>query len=101
MHQRPWTATKVRGKCFSSLVSTLSWPSGPVLGSSEFAVNAAGFLLYVVLAIGVALVLIIHTAPRHGTSNVLVYVAICSLVGSLSVMSCKVRLSALLAMPSG
>lgn len=48
-----------------------------------------GFLLYVVLAIGVALVLIIHTAPRHGTSNVLVYVAICSLVGSLSVMSCK------------
>lgn len=62
---------------------------------------AAGFLLYVVLAIGVALVLIIHTAPRHGTSNVLVYVAICSLVGSLSVMSCKVRLSAHFAMPSG
>ena len=78
-----------------------SWPSGPVLGSSECAVTAAGFLLYVVLAIGVALVLIIHTAPRHGTSNVLVYVAICSLVGSLSVMSCKVRLLAFLAMLSG
>ena len=101
MHQRPWTATKVRGKRLSSRVLILSWLPVPVLSGSGCTATAAGFLLYVVLAIGVALVLIIHTAPRHGTSNVLVYVAICSLVGSLSVMSCKVRLSALFALPSG
>ena len=42
------------GRRLSPLVSVLSWPIKTVLGSSECAVIAAGFLLYVVLATGVA-----------------------------------------------
>ena len=53
-------------------------------------VLAAGFLLYVVAAIAVTLVFMIHVAPAHGTTSIYVYITICSLVGSLSVMSCKV-----------
>lgn len=34
-------------------------------------------------------VLMFYVAPSHGTKNVLVYVAICSVVGSLTVMACK------------
>ncbi len=50
----------------------------------------AGFLLYVVSAIAVTLVFMLHIAPAHGTTSIYVYITICSLVGSLSVMSCKV-----------
>ena len=51
----------------------------------------AGFLLYVVSAIAVTLVFMLHIAPAHGTSSIYVYITICSLVGSLSVISCKVH----------
>lgn len=50
----------------------------------------AGFLLYCLVATAVILYLIVSVAPTHGNSNVFVYLAICSLVGSLSVMSVKV-----------
>jgi hypothetical protein len=50
----------------------------------------AGFLLYCVAATAVILYLIVAVAPVHGNSNIFVYLAICSLVGSLSVMSVKV-----------
>ena len=43
------------------------------------------------LVIGVALLLAYRVAPRYGRSNLLVYVLICSLIGSLTVVSCKVR----------
>ena len=52
--------------------------------------HLAGFLLYVVAAITATVLLIFVVAPVHGTSNICVYVAICSVVGSLSVVSCKV-----------
>ena len=45
--------------------------------------------MYASLVVFISLVLILHTAPVHGNSNVLVYVSICSLAGSLSVMSVK------------
>lgn len=48
-----------------------------------------GFLFYVVAAVAVTLVFMIHIAPAHGTTSIYVYITICSLVGSLSVMSCK------------
>lgn len=51
---------------------------------------AAGFLLYVVAALAVTLYLMTYVAPVHGTSSIYVYITICSLMGSLSVMSCKV-----------
>lgn len=37
----------------------------------------------------VTLILVIYIAPRHGRSNILIYIAICSLIGSLSVLSVK------------
>ncbi|XP_010922170.1 probable magnesium transporter NIPA6 isoform X2 [Elaeis guineensis] len=47
------------------------------------------FLLYVASVIVLVLVLIFHFAPRFGHTNVLIYTGICSLMGSLSVMSVK------------
>ena len=51
-----------------------------------------GFLLYCITAMGVILYLIFSVAPKHGNNNIFVYLAICSLIGSLSVMSVKASL---------
>ena len=48
-----------------------------------------GFLLYALFAILVAVYLIYWISPLYGQTNILVYIAICSLIGSLSVMACK------------
>jgi drug/metabolite transporter (DMT)-like permease len=47
------------------------------------------FLIYITIVILTSFVLITIFAPKYGQTNVLVYVLICSLIGSLSVMSCK------------
>lgn len=47
------------------------------------------FLFYVMATISVVLALIIHFEPRYGQTNMLVYLGICSLVGSLTVVSIK------------
>ena len=47
--------------------------------------------LYVVIVMSVVLVLIYDYAPRMGKTNVFVYVSVCSLVGSISVIGVKVR----------
>ncbi|KAK8954567.1 hypothetical protein KSP39_PZI002797 [Platanthera zijinensis] len=47
------------------------------------------FLLYVASVLVLVFVLVCHFSPRYGHSNVLVFVGICSLMGSLSVMSVK------------
>lgn len=52
---------------------------------------AAGFLLYSIVALALIMYLIFWVAPQHGTENVLIYLAICSLAGSFTVTSCKVR----------
>jgi len=49
----------------------------------------AAFILYVVIVVLFTLVLIIYAAPRYGRTNILIYIAICSLIGSLSVISVK------------
>ncbi|KAM7276060.1 hypothetical protein ACFE04_017926 [Oxalis oulophora] len=54
----------------------------------EFAVQPA-FLLYMAAAIAVTLVLIFFCVPRYGQTNILVYLGICSIIGSLTVMSIK------------
>ncbi|TPX51599.1 hypothetical protein SeMB42_g00076 [Synchytrium endobioticum] len=54
----------------------------------NYAVQPA-FLMYMLAVIGVTLYLIYKVAPEHGKTNMLVYIAICSLVGSISVMACK------------
>ncbi|XP_050238840.1 probable magnesium transporter NIPA6 isoform X1 [Mercurialis annua] len=47
------------------------------------------FLLYVASVIVLVVILIFHFSPLCGHSNVLVFTGICSLMGSLSVMSVK------------
>ncbi|KAA8894629.1 DUF803 domain membrane protein [Sphaerosporella brunnea] len=48
-----------------------------------------GFLFYVALVIAFSLVMIYKVAPKYGKRNPLVYISICSTVGSLTVLSCK------------
>ena len=54
--------------------------------------SLAGFLLYFLVASALILFLIFYIGPSQGPHSVLVYIGICSLVGSLSVMSVKVSL---------
>ncbi|KAH6909415.1 magnesium transporter NIPA-domain-containing protein [Coprinopsis sp. MPI-PUGE-AT-0042] len=48
-----------------------------------------GFLLYCFTVLVVTLVMIFLVAPRHGRTNPSVYLTVCSLVGSVSVMAIK------------
>ncbi|GJP38650.1 hypothetical protein CLOM_g13815 [Closterium sp. NIES-68] len=47
------------------------------------------FVTYSATALALSVFLITVLVPRYGTTNVLVYIAICSLLGSISVASCK------------
>eukprot|EP00250_Pteridium_aquilinum_P016255 c23026_g2_i2 orf=646-1563(-) len=47
------------------------------------------FLLYTASVVGIVLVLVFHFAPRWGHTHVMIFVGVCSLMGSLSVMSVK------------
>ncbi|KAF9608511.1 hypothetical protein IFM89_009877 [Coptis chinensis] len=48
-----------------------------------------GFLLYAALVIVAVFILIVRVIPHYGQTHIMVYVGVCSLVGSLSVMSVK------------
>uniref|UniRef100_A0A452Z5W9 Probable magnesium transporter n=1 Tax=Aegilops tauschii subsp. strangulata TaxID=200361 RepID=A0A452Z5W9_AEGTS len=48
-----------------------------------------GFLLYAAIVLTAAFVLIFHFVPQYGQTHIMVYIGICSLFGSLSVMSVK------------
>lgn len=47
------------------------------------------FITYVAIIIAVALFIACYVGPRIGNKNVLVYITLCSAIGSLTVMSCK------------
>ncbi|XP_075501875.1 putative magnesium transporter NIPA4 isoform X3 [Primulina tabacum] len=47
------------------------------------------FLFYAALVIAVVLILIFQYIPQYGQTHILFYIGVCSLVGSLSVMSVK------------
>ncbi|KAF7840171.1 putative magnesium transporter NIPA6 [Senna tora] len=59
-----------------------------VLEIWELATQPA-FLLYTASAVAVALLLILYCAPLYGQTNIFIYIGICSLMGSLTVMSVK------------
>ncbi|KAH0897647.1 hypothetical protein HID58_047215 [Brassica napus] len=61
---------------------------GSVLEVWNLATEPA-FMFYASLIIGAAVFLIFRYVPQYGQTNVMVYIGICSLVGSLSVMSVK------------
>lgn len=48
-----------------------------------------GFLVFATLVVIVALILIFIVGPRHGQTNILVYITICSVIGALSVSCVK------------
>ncbi|OAA76272.1 DUF803 domain membrane protein [Akanthomyces lecanii RCEF 1005] len=48
-----------------------------------------GFLLYAIAVVAFAVFMIYRVAPYHGKKNALIYLSICSTVGSISVMSAK------------
>ncbi|KAI7889216.1 magnesium transporter NIPA-domain-containing protein [Mucor mucedo] len=47
---------------------------------------SVGFITYAILAIVLSLFLVFYCGPRWGKTNMLVYISICSLIGSLSVV---------------
>lgn len=48
-----------------------------------------GFIVFAVCVVGSSLVLVFAIAPRFGQKNVLIYILICSVIGSLSVSCVK------------
>jgi drug/metabolite transporter (DMT)-like permease len=48
-----------------------------------------GFMVYMLAIIGISLYLIYYIGPIYGKTHMLVYITICSLVGSISVMAVK------------
>ena len=53
-------------------------------------VGPAAFVMYSLAVTAAIVYLIWYVAPAHGNSSIFVYIGICSLIGSLSVMSVKV-----------
>ena len=51
--------------------------------------SSAGFLMYVFTVLVFTLVMVYIVAPKYGRTNPLVYISICSLVGSVSIMAIK------------
>ncbi|XWS67766.1 hypothetical protein CRYUN_Cryun04dG0033500 [Craigia yunnanensis] len=47
------------------------------------------FLIYVAATLSIVLALVLHFEPHYGQTNILVYLGICSLMGSLTVVSIK------------
>ncbi|GAA0169760.1 secondary carrier transporter [Lithospermum erythrorhizon] len=47
------------------------------------------FLFYAAVVITVAMILIFHYIPQYGQTHIMFYIGVCSLIGSLSVMSVK------------
>ncbi|KAF8376990.1 hypothetical protein HHK36_030362 [Tetracentron sinense] len=75
-----------------STLIVLHAPSESTLNSVEEIWELAtqpAFLLYTASAVAVVLVLILYCAPRYGQTNIMVYTGICSIIGSLTVMSIK------------
>ncbi|XP_010431820.1 PREDICTED: probable magnesium transporter NIPA7 isoform X3 [Camelina sativa] len=60
-----------------------------ILFPSLFLFMRTAFLLYVAISMSIVLALILYCEPLCGQTNVLVYIGICSLMGSLTVMSIK------------
>ncbi len=67
-------------------VQVNSHPVVSVLTKKELCL---GFLLYCISVAVFSSVMIYRVAPKHGKKNPLVYISICSTVGSVSVMAVK------------
>lgn len=52
-------------------------------------IREPGYMLYVLIVIISTISIVFHFGPAYGKQNILVYICLCSSVGSLTVMSCK------------
>lgn len=59
------------------------------LHDMEIKLRDPGFITFAVAAVVTSLVLIFVVAPKKGPTNILVYIAICSIIGAFSVSSVK------------
>ncbi|KHN39664.1 Magnesium transporter NIPA2 [Glycine soja] len=57
--------------------------------NQEHNLSTAAFLFYAALVITAIFILIFHFIPLYGQTHIMVYIGVCSLVGSLTVMSVK------------
>lgn len=48
-----------------------------------------GFVIYLMLVVIISTSIVVHFGPRYGHRHVCVYVALCSVIGSITVMACK------------
>ncbi|KAJ8595568.1 DUF803-domain-containing protein [Rhizopogon salebrosus TDB-379] len=75
-----------------SLIIVLHAPPDKEVQTVDEILNYAiqpGFMLYCFTVFIFTIVMIFGVAPRYGRSNPLVYISICSLVGSVSIMAIK------------
>jgi magnesium transporter len=68
--------------------------SSPVFCLTEYfrkspLTSSLGFLIFCLMVVVFAVVMIYRVAPKYGKKNPLIYLSICSTVGSVSVMSVK------------
>lgn len=54
-----------------------------------FLLNVSGFVVFATFIVIISLILIFVVGPRHGQTNILVYITICSVIGALSVSCVK------------
>lgn len=75
----------------STIIVIHSPPEGVIddLESLGYMIGSPEFLLYMALVLTITIGLIMIAAPRYGSSHILVYILICSMIGSLSVCACK------------
>ncbi|CCX08011.1 magnesium transporter NIPA-domain-containing protein [Pyronema domesticum] len=75
-----------------SVIIVLHAPADEQIDRIDEMLNYAiqpGFLLYVSFVIAFSFIMIYKISPVYGKKNPLVYISICSTVGSLTVLSCK------------
>ncbi|KAF8253606.1 DUF803-domain-containing protein [Wilcoxina mikolae CBS 423.85] len=75
-----------------SVIIVLHAPADEQIDRIDEMLNFAlqpGFLFYVFCVIVFSLIMIYKVSPVYGKKNPLVYISICSTVGSLTVLSCK------------
>ncbi|KAM7388654.1 hypothetical protein PAMP_024815 [Pampus punctatissimus] len=78
--------------CCGSVVLIIHAPKAEAVTSRlelEERLSDPVFVIYALLVVLLLIVLIVWMAPAHGTSNIMVYVTICSLLGSFTVPSSK------------
>eukprot|EP00897_Mesotaenium_endlicherianum_P006571 jgi/Mesen1/5942/ME000301S05063 len=78
--------------CVGSTMIVLHAPAERQIESVKQVAQLAmepAFVLYSVSVVAVVVLLIFHFVPKYGHTHIMVYIGICSLMGSLSVMSCK------------